>query len=783
MNSLPVYTTYVGDGVTTDFTINFNMLSDNYNEVLVLIDEVPATDIGYTVTKLNANTYRITPAPVLGVDVTLLRDTETDKLKYKFYLGSIVTPQRLDYNFNQLARAVAEARGVRSYIVNKISNIGSDLRAIYTTLSSHDLRITSAQSAADTAQYTANVATSKADIAKTAADVAQGTANQAVLDAARAQSTADTTIGTANDALLITNTTVIEDVTLSDGSTAKSLGKVVSEQILGAGVGEVRTVAGYTGDVTANDLAEHPTIKESTKEDRFVITESGRTQREKNSDFITSADFGILPNTTEDQTAKFDIFFDYLRKNKVKGYVLSGNYVVSPNKNITLDGEIVNYCLDVSGLDIEGALYGYKGANGAVFTVNPLIVSDVNDVVMLQTSFSASAISPKIKGFLYKNAQNCIRLPYVVQGEFSHLYAGTDCVNGIILGDFTLSAGCLFNKFEHINMTVSGKGLDVRGKDWVNANIFENFYISGGLPSSINCLSGYGAIANKFIGGEFASKSDTGTAGIELTRTRSTTFDGTYFEAHGHAIILNSGNGDVMLNNPVFGTTKKSRGEAEYPSFIHHRGGSPNSVIVNGGSVFIGTGEDQKDMRLITTTNASNLTVFIQKNPSVVSSNTGYKVMDYTVFRNLAVFQGIYREVLPLPLSTSGGSITGLPPTSLMEVTVSNRLCNINFRLDYDANAIYGVGDYYIQLPRSTAGDNVPLGTMRVSKPSTSDYYGGFLQPLTSGNCGMRYYLHTATLGTDNAISIKTAQPLINKSFMDSLGTGGIIKGNISYYI
>jgi hypothetical protein len=287
MNNLPVYIAYRGNGTQTDYTFNFSRIVGGYDQVLVFINEVRSTAAGYTVTNVNANTIRITPAPNNGARVTILRDTETDKLRYTFYLGSSVTPQRLDYNFTQLARSIADTRGglsdLRLYttgalstletnVNNQLSAINTSLGTIYQTLQTHDNRITAAQNAASMAQYTA-----------------------------------DTSINTANDALLITNTTVIKDVTLSDGSIAKSLGKVVSEQILSAGVGEVRTVAGYTGDVTATDLAEHPTIKASTKEARYVITGSGRTQEVKNTDNLTPLDVNAVGDGVTDDSAAFNV--------------------------------------------------------------------------------------------------------------------------------------------------------------------------------------------------------------------------------------------------------------------------------------------------------------------------------------------------------------------------------------------------------------------------------------------------------------------------------------------
>ena len=531
--------------------------------------------------------------------------------------------------------------------------------------------------------------------------------------------------------------------------------------------------------------------------DSKITTWSGRTQESKNKDVVSVLDFGIVPNSLEDQTSKFDNFFNYIRTNKVKGTAPAGTYIVSPTKQKVFGSvassnlETVNYCIDISGVDFEGESAGYRNAQGVIFKVNPLS-TDTSAVVMLQAQQTAALLMYNIKGVAFRNAPTCLRMTYAVHCNIEHVYADNTCKDFIVLGEFSFASGSLFNKFSNINCAVLGKPLQVRGQLWCNANIFENFYLSGGEPSSIVVTGGYGAIANTFIGGEFASTA-AGSHGIVLGRVAATSFYGTYFEAHGHAIVFDGLSRGTLLSNCTFGTTVSSKTESANPSILYHRGLFSAEVTIDGGVVFLDSSNPlQANMTMFSTADASQVSLYVPKQPVLGGGNPSYKLITPDILRNLRIFRGLYSDSRALEFRDVGASITNLPSTSRMDVNISGSVCTVNFRIDMSNTATYGDGIYYLRLPRtnpSTVTTLSSVGTLiAYDVLEISEQMMGYVRASASGNLDLSVLKPSAASVYDDAAktvatTIRQQRADVNKVFLQSLGNGGYVQGTLTYSI
>lgn len=529
--------------------------------------------------------------------------------------------------------------------------------------------------------------------------------------------------------------------------------------------------------------------------DSFVTTWSGRTQESKNKDTVSALDFGIIPNSLEDQTSKFDNFFNYIRTNKVKGTAPAGTYIVSPTKQkvfgsvVESNLETVNYCIDISGVDFEGAVAGYRNAQGTIFKINPLS-TDTKAVVMLQAQQTASLITYNIKGVAFRNAPVCLRMTYAVHCNIDHMYADNTCKDFIVLGDFSFTSGPLFNKFSNVNCSVLGKPLAMQGKNWCNANIFENFYLSGGEPSSIVVTGGYGAIANTFIGGEFASTA-VGSHGIVLGRVSATSFYNTYFEPQGHAIVFDGLSRSTLLSNCTYGTTNSSKTEGVNPSILHHRGLFNAEVIIDGGVLFFNASNPlQANMTMLSTANASQVSLHVPKQPVLGGGNPSYKLITPDVLRNLRVFRGLYSDTQPLEFYTAGASISNLPTTSRMDVNISGSSCTVSFRLDMSNMATYEDGTYYLKLPRARPESTLSSIGVLVAYDvlGLSEQMMGYIRATSSGNLEASILKPTATSVYDDVTktvetTIRNQRAELDKVFLQSLGNNGYVQGTLTYSI
>ena len=155
MNELKSYTEYAVSTPTADFVIGFDF---NYGEdaVNVTVDDVPATEAGYTVVYLNETTIRLSPSVPSGV-VRLQRETDIDQTEYAYRAGAKFIAQTMDENFEQLRHSQQEVR-------DGFSKLSTDTHEIIEGL---DAALELAQDAAQDAQDAAVIAQGAADTVNT----------------------------------------------------------------------------------------------------------------------------------------------------------------------------------------------------------------------------------------------------------------------------------------------------------------------------------------------------------------------------------------------------------------------------------------------------------------------------------------------------------------------------------------------------------------------------------------------------------------------------------------
>lgn len=155
MNELKSYTEYAVSTPTADFVIGFDF---NYGEdaVNVTVDDVPASEAGYTVVYLNETTIRLSPSVPSGV-VRLQRETDIDQTDHAYRAGAKFIAQTMDENFEQLRHSQQEVR-------DGFSKLADDT---YTLIDGLDAAIGLAQDAASDAQVAAVIAQDAADTVNT----------------------------------------------------------------------------------------------------------------------------------------------------------------------------------------------------------------------------------------------------------------------------------------------------------------------------------------------------------------------------------------------------------------------------------------------------------------------------------------------------------------------------------------------------------------------------------------------------------------------------------------
>lgn len=255
INTERSFTEYVLTEPTSDFVISFDRIGGATDEVVLLVNGTPITElVDYTAQQINFNTWRTTPALPTGTVVRLVRTTDLDDMMYKFTAGAKFIAKNVDTNFQQLQHSQQEVRDNFSSLeartsmrldsfLDRVDNLNSEFLSTQDVVS--DLVTISADTVntANTALSTANAIDAKASTAlsnsSTALSTAQGidakatdaldNSLDAVLDAEAALSTANAIDSKATQALtdsataLSSATTALNKANSVDGKATQAL--------------------------------------------------------------------------------------------------------------------------------------------------------------------------------------------------------------------------------------------------------------------------------------------------------------------------------------------------------------------------------------------------------------------------------------------------------------------------------------------------------------------------------------------------------------------------------
>ena len=289
MNELKSYTEYAVSTPTADFVIGFDF---NYGEdaVNVTVDDVPATEAGYTVVYLNETTIRLSPSVPSGV-VRLQRETDIDQTDHAYRAGAKFIAHTMDENFEQLRHSQQEVR-------DGFVKLADDTYEIIDTL----------EEVAQSAQDAADDANAAAQVANDAAAQVADKVSPSELSSALQPITQDlTTVKryTPLPYIVGKNYEVGERVTLSTG-------EIVENLVPSNNVNPNTDMLGWHEGVNASDVKD----------------ESGKTQQFLNNIFrnvvVTPRMFGEVG--TPDDTATLNTAINFAIAN-----------------NATLDGEGLTY--------------------------------------------------------------------------------------------------------------------------------------------------------------------------------------------------------------------------------------------------------------------------------------------------------------------------------------------------------------------------------------------------------------------------------------------------------
>ena len=247
------YTEYNVEVPTMDFPIGFDILDDGIDVVVVTLNDVDPTTLGYTVIQVNGTTYRFAPAVPSGV-VRLTRITDIDQMAHVFTEGAIFVSENMDNNFKQIRHSQQEVQDNFSSLAastsmrlgtfsDRVDNLNSEFISTRDVVS--DLVTISADTVntANTALNTANAIDAKASTALSNSSTALNTANSidakatdaldnsltAVLDSSAALNTANSIDAKATEALadsaeaLSSATTALNTANAIDGKATQAL--------------------------------------------------------------------------------------------------------------------------------------------------------------------------------------------------------------------------------------------------------------------------------------------------------------------------------------------------------------------------------------------------------------------------------------------------------------------------------------------------------------------------------------------------------------------------------
>ena len=530
MNNLKSYTEYAISTPTADFVIGFDF---NYGEdaVNVTVDDVPATEAGYTVVYLNETTIRLSPSVPSGV-VRLQRETDIDQTDHAYRAGAKFIAQTMDENFEQLRHSQQEVR-------DGFVKLADDTYEIIDTLEEVGQ---SAQDAADAAEVAAELANNaaaqvndkvsyedfnnKPHNAMLARDAASAHPTSSILDASgETQQQVNYNGGSKwhsrvggyleNERVILTNGNIVKStidgntndpnvnmtgwflVGSDKTTTVESFADLVS---LEKWHGRVVKTKGYYA-ATNFGLAQ-PYVGGATY---IYNAETDKWDYISTDGIVDVCQFGADPNRVLDSTQAFKDAVQYCCLNRIKDLnVQSGIYIISDTIYMTEVDTSGNPLRRDQGVTIRGS--------GRYNTSILFKASHENQVLFDTYSVSAVDNNRCIYGVSirpFTDAEDINNPAYIVDSSYLHkgiginarevcgsfyedidikgLYAGIQwtCGNGDPISytgndNSDASRGwCEFNRFNNINLWMNKIGVLIYGGGSYHGNSFKNTKIQG----------------------------------------------------------------------------------------------------------------------------------------------------------------------------------------------------------------------------------------------------------------------------------------------------------------
>lgn len=473
MNELKSYTEYAVSTPTADFVIGFDF---NYGEdaVNVTVDDVPATEAGYTVVYLNETTIRLSPSVPSGV-VRLQRETDIDQTDHAYRAGAKFIAQTMDENFEQLRHSQQEVR-------DGFTKLADDTYEIIDTLQEVGQSAQDAADAAEVAAALANNAAAQVNDKVSYTDF-NNKPHNAMLgrDAASAHPTSS---------ILDASGETQQQVNYNGGSKWHS------------------RVGGYKENervVLANGDVVKSTVDGNTNDPNVDMTgwyNPDELQRLLNLEQVSFTTLGIIPNTGADLTLKINQAIITHRN----VFVQNGDYVVSSieipsNTVITTQGSGVRF-IQKAGSGEGTRVIKVVGSNVYVLpaiSVKGNIATDPNEqnhAIYIQANATTGHINNVNIGDVYAED---IRGDAVYFGQATGAqYKLTNVTIGNVSFDNVYRNGVSVVSCNGFNIkSVVGKRVGMMDID-IEANI-----------SSGVCMNGYiGFVKGKCIGGIAQTQTD-----------------------------------------------------------------------------------------------------------------------------------------------------------------------------------------------------------------------------------------------------------------------------------
>lgn len=393
--------------------------------------------------------------------------------------------------------------------------------------------------------------------------------------------------------------------------------------------------------------------------------------------FVTVEQFGAKGDGVTDDTAKINAARTAAKAAGVEVWFAAKTYKTSAVVNI-------------AGAVLRGQAGGYRNANGTI------IQGSGGHNIFEQVTANTDDTHIGLHNFRLKGGTIGAKVRYMLHSHWSNVHV-TDCTDGVQFGNSS-DAGGLFCTFDNIETDVTGTGLDVNGKDFVNANSFNQCFFKGGnYGGRVRCSGGIGAVNNVFNCTEFLGD----RYGIELDNTSNTVFNQPYFESIGPSLLL-SGTRNIgwSINEAVFAKLENTNPTGRN-SFIYHAGTGTGRGTVNGGWVYIPAAAKYNNLTLVASDTPENFYLTMLDQPEYDVAATGFSVLSASlVSANL----NINENKSYTPAWTASGSNPSLGNGTLSgRVVRSGGQVTVTIALTIGSTTTFGSGDWLFSIPYPAA--------------------------------------------------------------------------------